>query len=220
MMSAVSNIERHGLEKPAGPEYAAFDALVEAHRADLHAHCYRMLGSLHDADDALQETLLRAWRALLKFRGQSSLRTWLYRIATNVCLDALARRPARPADRLRPADRTGAPPPSGPSTRRIDAHPDEVAGIDGVLLDPMLKHSAEALELAFVAALQHLSPRQRAALILRDVLGFSAWRPRRRRDHRAVGQRRVAACASDHRRAAGSEPAGHAQGARRSAPRS
>src|SRR5688500_9115274 len=76
-------------------DQTAFDGLVEAHRADLHAHCYRMLGSLHDADDALQDTLFRAWRALPKFRGESSPRTWLYRIATNVCLDVIAQRPKR-----------------------------------------------------------------------------------------------------------------------------
>ena len=72
-----------------------FHQLVEAHQAELHAHCYRMLGSLYDADDALQETLLRVWRALPRFRGESSPRTWLYRIATNVCLDVIAQRPKR-----------------------------------------------------------------------------------------------------------------------------
>src|SRR5688500_15410340 len=74
---------------------AAFRELIDRHRADLHAHCYRMLGSAHDADDALQDALLRAWRALPRFRGDSSLKTWLYRIATNVCLDIIARRPKR-----------------------------------------------------------------------------------------------------------------------------
>ena len=86
----------------------AFRSLIEPHRPALHAHCYRMLGSLHDAEDALQNTLLRAWRALPKFRGQSSLRNWLYRIATNVCLDAIARRPKRVlTDRLRTAHKSG-----------------------------------------------------------------------------------------------------------------
>jgi DNA-directed RNA polymerase specialized sigma24 family protein len=74
---------------------SAFDRIVEVHRAELHAHCYRMLGSLHDADDALQDTLLRAWRGLAAFEGRSSLRTWLYQIATNACLDVIARRPNR-----------------------------------------------------------------------------------------------------------------------------
>src|SRR5215207_4182748 len=93
-MSAPSHIEDVGLREASRNE-AAFRELVEAQRADLHAHCYRMLGSLHDADDALQDTLLRAWRGLPRFRGQSSLRTWLYRIATNVCLDLIAKRPKR-----------------------------------------------------------------------------------------------------------------------------
>jgi RNA polymerase sigma factor (sigma-70 family) len=93
MVSAASNIEDICLQRGEGRDEAAFRELIEAHRADLHAHCYRMLGSLHDADDALQDTLLRAWRALPRFGGHSSLRTWVHRIATNVCLDALARRP-------------------------------------------------------------------------------------------------------------------------------
>src|ERR671914_2107804 len=87
--------EQRLLEAAREGDDDAFRQLVDAHRTDLHAHCYRMLGSLHDADDALQDTLLRAWRALPGFRGRSSLRTWVHRIATNVCLDALARRPKR-----------------------------------------------------------------------------------------------------------------------------
>jgi RNA polymerase sigma-70 factor (ECF subfamily) len=141
---------------------ADFDELVEAHRADLHAHCYRMLGSLHDADDALQDTLLRAWRALPGFRGRSSLRTWLYRIATNVCLDAIRARPRRvlPMD-YGPADAVG-----GPASELlwVEPYPEVEARAE----------RREGLELAFVAAVQHLPPRQRAALVLRDVLGFSA----------------------------------------------
>jgi RNA polymerase sigma-70 factor, ECF subfamily len=146
----------------------AFDDLVEDQRADLHAHCYRMLGSLHDADDALQDTLLRAWRGLPGFRGRSSLRTWLYRIATNVCLDAIARRPKR----VLPID-------YGPDEREaslwIDPYPDATLGVEDGEAAPEARYERrEALELAFVAALQHLPPRQRAALIARDVLGFSA----------------------------------------------
>jgi len=159
-------------------ERSTFDELVEAHRADLHAHCYRMLGSLHDADDALQETLLRAWRAFSRFHGRSSVRTWLYRIATNVCVDAIACRPKR----VLPVD-YGAPsrPEVGASARRLPArawiepYPDETLGVaDGAAGPEACYERREALELAFVTALQHLPPRQRAALILRDVLGFSA----------------------------------------------
>src|SRR5215204_3177944 len=159
-------------------ERSTFDELVEAHRADLHAHCYRMLGSLHDADDALQETLLRAWRAFSRFHGRSSVRTWLYRIATNVCIDAIARRPKRvlPVDYGPPSR-----PELGESARRLPArvwiepYPDETLGVaDGAAGPEACYERREALELAFVAALQHLPPRQRAALILRDVLGFSA----------------------------------------------
>ena len=156
----------------------AFRELVESQRAEIHAHCYRMLGSLHDADDALQDTLVRAWRALPKFRGQSSHRTWLYRIATNVCLDALARRPKRvlPIDygpALGPRD----PAPELPvaDVHWIEPYPDETLGVaDGAAAPDARYERRESLELAFVAALQHLPPRQRAALILRDVLGFSA----------------------------------------------
>ena len=144
----------------------AFDDLVEEQRADLHAHCYRMLGSLHDADDALQDTLLRAWRGLPGFRGRSSLRTWLYRIATNVCLDAIARRPKR----VLPIDYESE---EREATLWIEPYPD--AGVEDGHTAPEARYERrEALELAFVAALQHLPPRQRAALIARDVLGFSA----------------------------------------------
>ena len=143
----------------------AFDDLVEEQRAELHAHCYRMLGSLHDADDALQDTLLRAWRGLPGFRGRSSLRTWLYRIATNVCLDAIARRPKR----VLPIDY------EDEATMWIEPYPDATLGVEDGHAAPEARYERrEALELAFVAALQHLPPRQRAALIARDVLGFSA----------------------------------------------
>jgi RNA polymerase sigma-70 factor (ECF subfamily) len=87
--------ERELLDAARGGSEDAFGRLVEPRRSELHAHCYRMLGSLHDAEDALQDTLLRAWRGLRGFEGRSSLRSWLYRIATNVCLEALARRPKR-----------------------------------------------------------------------------------------------------------------------------
>jgi RNA polymerase sigma-70 factor, ECF subfamily len=177
-MSATASVEKVGLPDSGRDEGAAFRELVEAQRPDLHAHCYRMLGSVHDADDAIQDTLLRAWRALPKFRGQSSLRTWLYRIATNVCLDAIARRPKR----VLPIDYGPPSPPGTSETGRplreglwIGPYPDEALGIaDGRAAPEARYERREALELAFVAALQHLPPRQRAALILRDVLGFSA----------------------------------------------
>jgi RNA polymerase sigma-70 factor, ECF subfamily len=177
-MSVTASIEKVGLRDTGRDEGAAFRELVEAQRPDLHAHCYRMLGSVHDADDAIQDTLLRAWRALPKFRGQSSLRTWLYRIATNVCLDAIARRPKRvlPIDYGPPSppgtSETGRPLPKG---LWIEPYPDEALGVaDGTTAPEARYERREALELAFIAALQHLPPRQRAALILRDVLGFSA----------------------------------------------
>jgi RNA polymerase sigma-70 factor (ECF subfamily) len=171
-------IEEVGLSEAAQDGTSDFHRLVEAHRTDLHAHCYRMLGSLHDADDALQDTLFRAWRALPTFRGESSHRTWLYRIATNVCLDAVARR----ARRVLPVD-YGPPMPAGakggagplPSNQWIEPYPDEVIGVaDGAASPEARYERREALELAFIAALQHLPPRQRSALIMRDVLGFSA----------------------------------------------
>ena len=177
-MPATSNIEDVGLRGPRGVDEAAFRELVEAQRAELHAHCYRMLGSLHDADDALQDTLFRAWRALPRFGGRCSLRTWLYRIATNVCIDALAHRTKRvlPVDFGAPC---GAEQQDGDRPRPdevwIEPYPDDVLGLPDGAAGPAARYERrEALELAFVAALQHLPPRQRAALILRDVLGFSA----------------------------------------------
>jgi RNA polymerase sigma-70 factor, ECF subfamily len=178
MVSAASNIDDAFPGRSGRSDEAAFRKLIETHRSDLHTHCYRMLGSLHDADDALQDTLLRAWRALPRFRGQSSLRTWIHRIATNVCLDALARRPKRvlPID-YGPPSAPGRSDAERPLPRRlwIEPYPDEAIGVaDGATAPDARYERREALELAFVAALQHLSPRQRAALILRDVLGFSA----------------------------------------------
>ncbi|MDC0677291.1 sigma-70 family RNA polymerase sigma factor [Sorangium atrum] len=147
---------------------------LEEHRAALTGHCYRMLGSVVDADDAVQETMVRAWRSLDKFDGRSSLRTWLYRIATNVCLDARADR----ARRARPLEEG----PVGtvddelqtrPRTHWLepvpDAHalPADIDAAERVVL-------RQSIRLAFVAALQHLPPKQRAALLLTEVLGWSA----------------------------------------------
>ncbi len=160
----------------AGDE-AAFRRLVERYRADLHAHCYRMLGSVHDADDALQDALLRAWRGLPTFEGRSSLRSWLYRIATNVCLDVIARRQKR----VLPTDHgPAATPEEGLADPLVESvwvepYPDEQIGLeDGPAAPEASYERRESVELAFIVALQHLPGTQRAALLLRDVLGFSA----------------------------------------------
>ncbi|HEX4010550.1 MAG TPA: RNA polymerase subunit sigma-70 [Solirubrobacteraceae bacterium] len=155
----------------------AYAALVETHRGPLYAHCYQMLGSVHDADDAVQETLLKAWRALARFEGRSSPRTWLYMIATNVCLRMIGQRPfprvlpmdyGPPAD---PHDGLGAP---LLESREVQPVPDRELGLGEGLAGPEARYEQrEAIELAFIAALQHLPARQRAVLILRDVLGFS-----------------------------------------------
>jgi RNA polymerase sigma-70 factor (ECF subfamily) len=151
---------------------SAFESLLEPFRSELQAHCYRMLGSVHDAEDVMQEVLLRAWRGLPDFEGRSSLRTWLYRIAANSCLNAIESRSRRflPVD-LGPS---GGDAPAAevfwiePFPGTSEAQGDERGS-------PVGRYELrESLELAFVAALQYLPPRQRAALILRDVLGFSA----------------------------------------------
>jgi RNA polymerase sigma-70 factor, ECF subfamily len=160
----------------AGDEHA-FGRLVEPHRVELHAHCYRMLGSLHDADDALQETLLHAWRGLPGFGGRGLLRAWLYRIATNVCLDALGRRPPRllPIDYSSPAHPDDEPGTPLAESVWVEPYPDEQMGLgDGYAAPEARYEQREAVELSFIVALQHLPATQRAVLILRDVLGFSA----------------------------------------------
>jgi RNA polymerase sigma-70 factor, ECF subfamily len=165
------------LEAARAGDETAFGRIVERHRAELHAHCYRMLGSLHDADDALQDTLLRAWRGLPRFEGRSSIRSWLYAIATNACLTMISRRPKRvlPIDygpSTSPGEDLGAP---LVETVWIEPYPDETLGLDDGYAAPEARYEQrEAVELAFVAALQHLPARQRAVLILREVLGFSA----------------------------------------------
>ena len=154
----------------------AYAELVEPHRRHLYAHCYRMLGSVHDAEDAVQETLLRAWRNLASFQGRSTFRSWLYAIATNVCLRAVERRPRRvlPIDYGPAADPHR---PLGPpivESTWIEPYPGERYPVDDGLAGPEARYEQrESIELAFIAALQHLPARQRAVLILRDVLGFS-----------------------------------------------
>lgn len=149
-----------------GGDDAAFTRLVEPLHRELHAHCYRMLGSVHDADDALQDALLRAWRGLAGFEGRSSLRSWLYTVATRTCLDLVGSR----GRRALPID-------LGPASSH--AVVDDIPRTDIAWLSPypsadVRYEQREAVELAFVAALQHLPGNQRAALLLFEVLGFSA----------------------------------------------
>src|ERR671931_2127588 len=170
--------ERDLLDAARGGDENAFARLVEPYRGELHAHCYRMLGSLHDAEDALQDALLRAWRALGRFEGRSSLRSWLYTIATNTSLTAIERRPKRvlPIDYGPPADPhgdgLGVPP---IEQVWVEPYPDEATGLqDGYAAPEASYELRESVELAFIAALQHLPGTQRAVLILREVLAFSA----------------------------------------------
>ena len=156
---------------------ADYDRLVEPHRAELRAHCYRMLGSAHDAEDALQEAMLRAWRGLERFEGRSSLRSWLYTIATNVCLKMLERRRrlVLPVDYGPPSDPHEGPGQPVVESVWVEPFPDEGLGLDNPVAGPEARYDQrESVELAFIAALQHLPARQRAVLILRDVLGFTA----------------------------------------------
>ncbi|MBO0844623.1 MAG: RNA polymerase subunit sigma-70 [Nocardioides sp.] len=156
----VSGLGGSGLGKV---DVTAFSGLADQHRRELHVHCYRMLGSFQDAEDTVQETFLRAWRRLDTFEGRSTFRAWLYRIATNACLDLLAQR--------RPAPATGGEVPW------LQPYPDR-------LLDELPADDAdepetavvarETIELAYLVAVQHLAPRPRAVLILRDVLGWPA----------------------------------------------
>jgi RNA polymerase sigma-70 factor (ECF subfamily) len=161
-------LEELGVSGPGGsrPEEAdesAFPGLAERHRRELHVHCYRMLGSFEDAEDTVQETFLRAWRRRETFAGRSTFRAWLYGIATNACLDLLAKRRPEPA--------------TGGEVRWLQPYPDR-------LLDELPAGAAdepetvavarETIELAYLVAVQHLAPRPRAVLILRDVLGWPA----------------------------------------------
>ncbi len=162
---------------PAAPvtKRDEFVALAEPHRRELQVHCYRMLGSVQDAEDLVQETLLRAWQKLDTYEGRSTFRAWLYRIATNACLDALDRRPKRT---LPPARQPASDPSSSPAAPIMDPIwlepiPDELLADEGV--NPEARYDArESITLAFLTALQTLPPRQRAVLILRDVLDWHA----------------------------------------------
>jgi RNA polymerase sigma-70 factor (ECF subfamily) len=170
-------MQRDLLERAQGGDEGAYRSLVEPHRGELHAHCYRMLGSAHDAEDALQEALLRAWKGLQRFEGRSSLRSWLYKIATNACLTAIERRPKRvvPVDYGPPRDPHDGPGQPVVESVWIEPYPDETLGIEDGLAGPEARYEQrEAVELAFIAATQLLPATQRAVLILREVLGFSA----------------------------------------------
>jgi RNA polymerase sigma-70 factor (ECF subfamily) len=169
--------QRELLETAQKGSEDAYARLVEPHRSELQAHCYRMLGSVQDAEDALQEALVRAWRGLDKFEGRSSLRSWLYRIATNTSLDAIERRPKRilPIDYGPPADPHGGVGEPLVESVWIEPYPDETLGVEDGYASPDARYEQrESVELAFVAALQLLPANQRAVLILREVLGFSA----------------------------------------------
>ena len=156
----VSGLDTSGLREV---DEATFSGLAERYRRELHVHCYRMLGSFEDAEDTVQETFLRAWRRRETFEGRSTLRAWLYRIATNACLDLLAKRRPEPA--------------TGGEVLWLQPYPDR-------LLDELRADEAESpetvavaretIELAYLVAVQHLAPRPRAVLVLRDVLGWPA----------------------------------------------
>ena len=174
---ATSTTPQRELDAARNGDEDAYRDLVEPHRSELRAHCYRMLGSVDDAEDALQEALLRAWRGLSGFEGRSSLRSWLYRIATNTCLDAIARRPKR----VLPVDYGPATDPhDGPGEPVVESvwmepYPDERLEVEDGYAAPEARYEQrEGVELAFIAALQHLPANQRAVLILREVLAFSA----------------------------------------------
>jgi RNA polymerase sigma-70 factor (TIGR02960 family) len=171
-MTATGQADDQVLARARAGDQEAFRALTEPHRRALELHCYRILGSVQDAEDVVQETLLAAWRSLGGFEARASVRSWLYRIATNRCLNALRARSRRPrevpamADVLEPTRWTEPVWVEPCPDALLEGLPDGAAG-------PAARYEArEAIELSFVVALQHLPPRQRAALVLADVLGF------------------------------------------------
>jgi RNA polymerase sigma-70 factor (ECF subfamily) len=165
-------------------DHAAFSALTERYRSQLRVHCYRMLGSFEEAEDMVQETMLRAWRGRDGFQGRSLFRTWLYRIATNACLNTLERAPPRvlPQDvapavtAATPASEARSKPTFAPEIPWLQPYPDHLLELPapGDAQPEALVAERETIELAFLAALQHLPARQRAILILSDVVGWSA----------------------------------------------
>ena len=162
-MGTDTRLQELGVSGLGEMDEPAFTGLAQRHRRELHVHCYRMLGSFEDAEDTVQETFLRAWRRRETFAGRSTFRAWLYRIATNACLDLLAKCRPEPA--------------TGGEVRWLQPYPDRLldelpaAGAD----EPeTVAVARETIELAYLVAVQHLAPRPRAVLILRDVLGWSA----------------------------------------------
>ncbi|WP_222849727.1 sigma-70 family RNA polymerase sigma factor [Trebonia kvetii] len=165
------------MERARAGDEQAFGELVGPHRRELQVHCYRILGSALDAEDALQETLLAAWQGLAGFEGRSSLRVWLFQIATRRCLNALRSASRRPAVAWPPPGVVGLPEPTRiDEVTWLEPYPDVLlAGLADAAPGPEARYEArEAISVAFVTALQLLPPRQRAVLILRDVLGFRA----------------------------------------------
>ena len=162
-MTVDTHREERGMTSLGDIDEGGFSALAERHRRELHVHCYRMLGSFEDAEDAVQETFLRAWRRRETFEGRSTFRAWLYRIATNACLDLLAKRRPEPA--------------SGGEVLWLQPYPDRL--LDelpaGDAYEPeAVAVARETVELSYLVAVQHLAPRPRAVLVLRDVLGWPA----------------------------------------------
>src|ERR1700758_232633 len=150
----------------------AFGELAGAHRAELRAHCYRMLGSVHDAEDALQEALLRAWRSLSGFEGRSSVRSWLYAIATNAALDVARQRARREIPGgFGPSGSSGTDP-TRADPLWLEPYPDQWLADDQATSPEARYEQRESVELAFVITLQYLPPLQRAVLVLREVAGF------------------------------------------------
>jgi len=164
------------LERAQGGDDAAFGELLSPYRHELQVHCYRMLGSMQDAEDVLQEVLLAAWQDLPRFEQRSSLRTWLYQIATHRCLNALRSARRRPQADWPPPGLTPPEPSRLGEVLWLEPYPDAfLEGLPDSTRSPEARYEArEAMSLAFVTAVQLLPPRQRAALILRDVLGFPA----------------------------------------------
>jgi RNA polymerase sigma-70 factor (TIGR02960 family) len=172
MLQSVMDRPDTQLQAAQAGDATAFQTLVDPFRRELHVHCYRMLGSFHDAEDAVQETLLRAWRHLDTFEGRSSLRAWLYRIATNVCLRFRSRRPADPL-RVPPLVYNIAH--TAEPAIALSPYPDALLDeLESPSANPDVQYDLrESVQIAFLAAVQLLPPRQRAVLILRDVAGFS-----------------------------------------------
>jgi len=168
-------LEHNRLARAQRGDEAAFAQLTAPYRRELQVHCYRIVGSLQDAEDLLQETMLAAWRGLEQFEGRSSLRAWLYTIATNRCLNAL-RDGARRPQAVAPGAQSTHPSESVAEIGWLQPYPDALLeGMADAAPGPAARYEAkEAIALAFVSGLQHLAPRQRAVLVLRDVLGFHA----------------------------------------------